>query len=123
MRLQHHENITGPFTGTCAAIVHPSEKKVVYLMLRDRCGPQQGEEVSLRNQRSQSDMATNSCSLLFPLKSSPAAGITLSFLFGPCGIELQHMMQDEGQQQLQNCQGLSKQPADVIILKNLQFSA
>lgn len=121
--MQHHEYITGPFTGTCAAIVRPSEKKVVYLMLRDRCGPQQGEEVSQRNQRSQSDMATNSCSLLFPLKSSPAARIALSFLCGLSGIKLQHMIQDEGQQQLQNCQGLSRQPADAIIPKNLQFSA
>lgn len=85
---------------TCPAIIRPTEKNVVYLMLSDRCGPQEGDGGSHRGIRSQSDMEDNSCALLFSLKSSPAARITLSFPFGLRGVKLQRMIQHGGQQQL-----------------------
>lgn len=109
---------------TCAAIIGPTEKNVVYLMLSDRCGPQEGDGgVSQRNHRSQSDMEDNSCALLFSLKSSPAARITLSFPFGLRGVKLPRMIQHAGRQQLHKCHRLCKQLPDVITLKNLPFSS
>lgn len=36
---------------TCPAIIRPTEKNVVYLMLSDRCGPQEGDGGSHRGIR------------------------------------------------------------------------